>query len=29
VVRWLKIAFCPQGLMDTIGRWKNGPAYSN
>ncbi len=29
VVRWLKIAFCPQGLVDTIGRWKNGPAYSN
>jgi len=29
IVSWLKIASCPQGLVDTIGRWKNGPAYSN
>jgi hypothetical protein len=24
-----EIASCPQGLVDTIGRWKNGPVYSN
>jgi hypothetical protein len=22
-------ASCPQGLVDIIGGWKNGPAYSN
>jgi len=24
-----EFASCPQGLVNTIGRWKNGPAYSN
>jgi len=29
IVSWLKIASCPQGLVDTIGRWKNSPRFSN
>jgi hypothetical protein len=24
-----EIASCPQGLVDTIGRLENGPAYAN